>query len=61
MDVPVLANQQELIYVSPVWKHDVVWKTLPEAMNDRDGWSELGKYVLSEQLDNDEDLILRKL
>ena len=27
MDVPVLANQQELIYISSVWTQDVIWKT----------------------------------
>ena len=30
MDMPVLADQQELMYVSSVWTLDVVWKTCQE-------------------------------
>ena len=30
MDVPVLANQQEIIYISSVWTQDVFWKTYRE-------------------------------
>ena len=36
MDVPVLADQQELIYISFVLIQDVVWKIC----QDRDGWRE---------------------
>ena len=30
IDVPVLANQQELIYISSVWTQDIIWKTCQE-------------------------------
>ena len=34
IDEPVLADQQEIIYISSVWTQDVVWKDC------RDGWKE---------------------
>ena len=37
MDNPVLDNQQELIYISFVWRQNVVWKT---CQGDSDGWRE---------------------
>ena len=40
MDVPVLSNQQELIYINSVWKQDVIWKTCWEQWN---GWGERKK------------------
>ena len=27
MDVPVLADQQELIYINSVWTQEAIWKT----------------------------------
>ena len=46
MDVPVLANQPELIYINCVRMQDVVWKIFPEGwMIATDG--ELGKSMLS--------------
>ncbi len=30
MDVPVLADQQEVIYISDVWTKNVIWKTCRE-------------------------------
>ena len=35
MNVPVLTDQQVLIYTSSMWRQDVVWR-----MDDRDGWRE---------------------
>ena len=37
IELLVLANQQELIYISSVRPLDVVWKTLSTALYDRDG------------------------
>ena len=34
MDVPVLADQQELIYISSVWTQDIVWKTRRGVVDD---------------------------
>ena len=47
MDMPVLADKQELIYISSVQTQDVVWKTCWEPwMIGMDGLRELGKSVL---------------
>ena len=55
MDVPVLANQQELIYINPDIGCNL--EDLPRAMDDRNIWGEreLGKSALSDQLDDDDD------
>ena len=48
MDVPVLADQQELIYVSSVQTQDVIWKTYQERwMIETNSKWELGKSTLS--------------
>ena len=40
MNVPVLADQQELIYNISLRTQDVGLKDMPRAMDDRDGWRE---------------------
>ena len=56
MDVPVLADQQELIYISSVRTQDVVWKTCQEQwMIGMDEEKESGKFVISAQFDDDDD------
>ena len=53
IDMPGLANQQELIYISSVWTQDLVWRTCWEKwMIGTDGKRESGKSVLSVQLDD---------
>ena len=39
MDVPMLADQQELFDISSEQTQDVIWKTLPKVMDGRDGFS----------------------
>ena len=54
MDVLVLADKQEPIYISFVRTQDLVWKTCQEQwMIGTDGERESGKSVLSTQLDDD--------
>ena len=56
-DMPMLAVQQELIYIGSVQKQDVVWRTCQEHwMIGMDRERELRKSVLSAQLDDDEKL-----
>ena len=59
MDVPVLADQQELIYISSVQTQDVVWRTRWEGWGEREREREreFGKSMLSAQLDDNEDLL----
>ena len=55
-DVPVLADQQELIYISFVWTLDAVWKTCWEQWmigTNRERESQSGKFVASMCLDGD--------
>ena len=53
MVVPVLADQQELIYNSSAKTQDVVLKTCWEWwMTETDGERESGKFVLSAQCDD---------
>ena len=55
MDVPVLADLQELLYIGSMGTNDVVWKTC------RERWAigrierESGKSVPTVRLDNDND------
>ena len=57
MDVPVLADQQEPIYISSVQTQDVVWKTYQERwMIGTDGKRESGKSKLAAWLDDDDDI-----
>ena len=54
MDMPVLAEQQELIYISSVQTQDVVWKTCRVRwMVGTDGERGPGKSMLSAWLDDD--------
>ena len=51
--VPVLADQQELIYISSVRTQDVVWKTCQERwIIEMDGGRDSAKSVLSARLDD---------
>ena len=53
MDVPVVADEQECIYISSVRTQDVVWKTCQEQwMIETDGDRESGKAMLSVQHDD---------
>ena len=53
MDVPVLTDQQELIYISFVRTLDTTWKICREQwMIGTDGERESGKFVLLAQLDD---------
>ena len=45
MDVPMLADQQELFDISSEQTQDVIWKTLPEVMDGRDGLRERIKEI----------------
>ena len=57
MDLPVLADQQELIYINSGRTQVVVLKTWQEESTIRiKGGTELGKSVLSVWLDDDDDL-----
>ena len=59
MDVPVLADQQELFYNSFVWTQDVVWRTCWEwSMIGTNEERKSGKFVLAVQLDDDYDIYL---
>ena len=59
MDVPVLADQQELIYISCVRTQDVVWKTSQERwMTGTNGEEEPGKSMPAAWLDDDDDDIV---
>ena len=52
MDIPVLANQQELTYNTPVWTQGIVWKTCQKLwMMGTNGERESGKSMLAPQLD----------
>ena len=59
MDMPALANHQELIYISSVWTQDVVWKTCQERWvigtdGEREREKESRKSVLSAWFDDDD-------
>ena len=55
MDVPVLADQQELIYMYSVLTQDVVWKICQvQWMIGTDGVRDARKSVLSVKLDDDD-------
>ena len=59
MDVTVLTDQQELIYISSVETQSVVWKTCREQwMIGMDGARLSWKSVVSRQLDDDDDIII---
>ena len=51
MDVPMLANQQELTYNRSVQTQDVVWKTCWEEYDER----ESGKSLFAARHDDDDD------
>ena len=58
MDMPELANQQEIIYISVVWIQDEVWKTSQKWQTigmDGERERELGKFVMSAWLNDDDD------
>ena len=56
MDVPVLVDQQELIYINSMQTQDVVWKTCRVRwMIGNNGERGSEKSVLSERLDDDDD------
>ena len=40
MDMPVLVDQQELIYFNSLWTFGCNLEDLPRAINDKDGWRE---------------------
>ena len=62
MDVPVLADQQESIYISFVQTQGVVWRTCRERWTiGMDGEKELGKPVQSVWLYNDIYIYIRTL
>ena len=55
MNVPVLANQQELTYNSSAQTQDTVWKTRRKLwMIGTNGERESGKFIQTARLDNDE-------
>ena len=54
MNVPVLADQQEVIYISSVRTQDVIWKTCRERrMIGTDGEKESWKFVSAARFDDD--------
>ena len=56
MDMPVLGNQQELIYDSSVLTQDVVWKTCQKWwMIGTNGKRKSGESMLAAWLDNDDE------
>ena len=56
IDMPMLADQQEFIYISSVRTQDIVWRTCLEWwMRGTDGERESGKSMLSARLDDDHD------
>ena len=58
IDVPVLVDQQELIYIGSAQTHKVIWKTCRERWMIVTNWGrESRKSVLSGRLDDDELLI----
>ena len=57
MNMPMLADRQELNYISTVWTQDIIWKTCWEWwMIMMDGWRK--KSALATQLDDDDFKIL---
>ena len=66
MDVPVLVDQQELIYISCAWTQDVVWKTCQEQWiietygereRERERERQSGKSALSARLDDGDGIL----
>ena len=54
-DMPVWADQQEIIYISSVQTQDAVWKTCPEwQLIGMKGERESGKSMLSASFDGDD-------
>ena len=57
MDMTVLVDQQELIYISSVRTQGLVWKTYQKRrMIGTDGERESGEFVLSVRLDDDDNV-----
>ena len=59
MDVHVVTDQKEFIFIISEWTQDVVWKNCQERwMIGMYGERGSGKYVLSAHLDDDDDELL---
>ena len=59
MDMSVLADKQELIYIGSVQSQDVVWRTCQKWwMVGMDGEKESKKFVLSAWLDEEKKLLM---
>ena len=62
VDVPVLADLQEFIFIISTQTQDLVWKTCWEQwMIGMDGERESGRFVLSVWLDEEDDVLSLKI